>query len=147
MFENKWPNAPRDVYFFLNKKTNSRMSKLKLPSDVAKKIAGMLNPKDVPRAILVYQGCRFYIRGDACTEAELKALTFPAEEIDTPNLMKIKGLLTPLGIDPMVARALALGFEFSSPEDRLNSTKNEMFTMHRRRERVCEPCAPGGCRA
>jgi hypothetical protein len=108
------------------------MSKLELPSDIAEKVMGMLNPRDVPRALLVYEGGCFFIRGDACTRAELSALTFGEAEIENSDLLKVKNPSFLSECRLIIARALALGFEFRREEDRLNFNLNKMSMMHRR---------------
>jgi hypothetical protein len=109
------------------------MSSLELPSDIADKVVGMLKPRDVPRAIMVIvyaESCAF-IRGDACTMEELLALKFSEAQIGNANLLKRRDFDTKADSDDFVCRALALGFEFRTPEDEKQLVKSTTFVMRR----------------
>jgi hypothetical protein len=97
------------------------MSSLELPSDIADKVVGMLKPRDIPRAVIVLrfvwgESCAF-IRGDACTKEELRALKFSEAQIESADLLKRKDFREKDTRDEFVCRALALGFEFRIPEE------------------------------
>ena len=127
---------------------------MELPSDIAEKVVGMLKPRDVPRAILVFEktirdGCivpanfsidhndekykdlSAYIRGDACTKEELRALKFSDTQIESADLLKRKDFGDRESSNEFVVRALALGFEFRSPEDEKQLVKSTTFVMRR----------------
>lgn len=107
------------------------MSKMELPSDIAEKVVGMLNTKDIPRAVLVFdaRSVCFYLRGDACTREELEALGFHQDS----RLIKTKALNVPSDVKDarLVPCALALGFEFPTDDDKSKFAKCESFVMHR----------------
>jgi hypothetical protein len=106
------------------------MSSLELPSDIADKVVGMLKPRDVPRAVIVHAETCAFIRGDACTTEELRALKFSEAQIGNANLLKRKDFETKTDSDNFVYHALALGFEFRTPEDEKKGLKNT-FVMSR----------------
>ena len=109
---------------------------------------------DVPRAILVFEktirdgevvpvnfsihNCdalfkdlSAYIRGDACTKEELRALKFSDYQIESADLLKRKNVPRKTDLDELVCRALALGFEFRTPEDEKQLVKSTTFVMRR----------------
>jgi hypothetical protein len=107
------------------------MSSLELPSDIADKVVGMLKPRDIPRAVIVYAESCAFIRGDACTKEELRALKFSDTQIDSADLLKRKDFGDRESSNEFVVRALALGFEFRTPEDEKQLVKSTTFVMRR----------------
>ena len=126
---------------------------MELPS--APPIAEKVVAWDVPRAILVFEktirdGCivpanfsidhndekykdlSAYIRGDACTKEELRALKFSDYQIESADLLKRKNVPRKTDLDELVCRALALGFEFRTAEDETKKIESKTpFVMHR----------------
>lgn len=80
----------------------------------------------------MYDNRCFFLRGDACTRAELSALKFDEEEIENSNMLKVNQLTRYSDCRQIIVRALALGFEFRSKEDRLNFNQDNLSVMHRR---------------
>jgi len=105
------------------------MSKQEFPSDAA---VNMLHPRDTPRAIIVHTETCAFVRGDACTEDELRALKFNEDRIKNADLLKRKDFGNKAESDDFVHRAMALGFGFRTPEDEKRIVKNTTFVMHRR---------------
>jgi hypothetical protein len=68
--------------------------------------------RDAPRAIMVYIESCVFVRGDACTKEELRALRFNEDRIVSADLLKRNDFETKAQSDEFVDRALALGFEF-----------------------------------
>ena len=107
------------------------MSSLELPSDIANQVVGMLKPRDKPRAVIVHAESCAFIRGDACPMEELRALKFSDAQIGNANLLKRRDFDTKADSDDFVCCALALGFEFRTPEDEKKGIKNTTFVMGR----------------
>ncbi len=109
------------------------MSSLELPSDIANKVVGMLKPRDAPRAIMVivYADMCALVRGDACTKEELRALKFSEAQIMNDNALKRKNFDHKVDINEFVYHALALGFEFRTPEEENKLVKDTTFVMRR----------------
>jgi hypothetical protein len=107
------------------------MSSLELPSDIADKVVGMLKPRDIPRAVIVHTETCAFIRGDACTKEELRALKFSDTQIESADLLKRKDFETKTDSNEFVVRALALGFEFRHPEDEKQLVNITTFVMRR----------------